>query len=463
MASIVMNKANVVDDAVPVGSPAGRVFSVPAFIAGSQTGIVFVQVEILTAADVTVADGTYSISLWLYLGGVWTKITPKLTSIARGEKIALPFGDLTQDTIGYFQLESITGTAANHVTISADLAQAEVKGRTNQLGYPYVEAVGAGGAAAATEATQLLVEGHVSTIDTNLGSVVGAPDAALPSNATSVGGIGKDTAPTAVTDSRGVRAWFSRVGSLFTRLTGPDNADLFPSAAAPADGVTNAENTPSLRARLIGFNGTTWDRIKSGVTGAQTAATGLLNNLGFVKYNATRPVLLDTYLTELQATPRGDLAVSEQNRPQSQDDTNRVVWVMPRVLGAATTLEPTAGAWTVVGNVGASGGLALAASWVCKAAPGVFGKVEMRLDATAPSATYYFHVINASSLPVDGAVTHLIPPRKIVHNVGFDDPIEYDAAPQWIWASTGIVVYLSTTEFAKTLAGAYLSGAVFIG
>lgn len=411
MASIVMTKADVLDDAIPVGSPAGRVFAVPAFMSGNQTGLTTVTVEILTAAGVTVADGTYSISLWLKLLGVWTQIGPTLVGIARGEKVALPFGDLAQDTEGYFRITSIAGTAPNHVKLVADLMQAEVKGPTNALGYPYVESVGAGGGALAKEATQLLVEGHVSTIDTSTASIDGK----------------------------------------------------LPAAAAPADGASNAENATSIRARIVAFNGATWDRIRTGLTGTLTSATGVLNNLGLIKYNATRPVLLDTNLTELQGNSRGDLAVAEQNRPQSQDDTNRVVWVMSRVLNGATTLDPTAGAWSVGGNVGASGGLGLAASWVIKAAPGVFGKLELRLDATAPSSTYYVHVINASALPADGAVTHLIAPRKIVHNVGFDDSIEYDAAPQWVWASTGIVVYLSTTEFAKTIAGAYLSGTVYYG
>lgn len=311
------------------------------------------------------------------------------------------------------------------------------------------------GTTATKKPTPILVgaDGTVAIADVVLDGAVAAPGAAVPTNVVLEGGIGKDTAPAAVADGTTVRAWFSRVGALFTRLNGPDNLDLFPAAAAPADGVTNAENTPSLRARLIGFNGTTWDRIKAGVTGAQSAATGFLNTLGVAKYNATRPVLLDTYLTELQANTRGDLAVAEQFRPQSQDDTNRVtsVAIRPGTLNAVvageyqfTPFKSSALAATVTG-------LASAAFTLYRA--------SIRVDATAPSGTYFvqwFDVALAANVAT-GVLTN-IPAVKVVHVNGVDDIVNFDFSPCGVYFAAGCHCGLSTAEWTYTNVGSYLSG-----
>lgn len=63
----------------------------------------------------------------------------------------------------------------------------------------------------------LTTEASASTIATNTTTLVGAvvaPDTTLPTNLVEIGGVGKDTAPTSVTDGRSVRAWFSRAGAI---------------------------------------------------------------------------------------------------------------------------------------------------------------------------------------------------------------------------------------------------------
>lgn len=103
---------------------------------------------------------------------------------------------------------------------------------------------------------------------------------------------------------------------------------------------------------------------------------------------------------------------------------------------------------------------ALEASTVTKATPGVLRSVDGRIDATAPTATYYIHIINATAIPADNTTpTKLWAPKKIQHVNGADSNFSIDCTMNGVYASTGICVYLNlvTSEWVKWIAGAYLS------
>jgi hypothetical protein len=103
---------------------------------------------------------------------------------------------------------------------------------------------------------------------------------------------------------------------------------------------------------------------------------------------------------------------------------------------------------------------ALEASGVVKASAGSLRLFSGRIDSTAASGTYYVQMLNAASLPANGAVTMLCAPTKLIHTTGSDTPINLDFTDNMIAASTGIVFCLSSTEFTKTISGAYLSASV---
>jgi len=91
-----------------------------------------------------------------------------------------------------------------------------------------------------------------------------------------------------------------------------------------------------------------------------------------------------------------------------------------------------------------------------------FRSASGRIDATAPTATYYVQLWGLGDVPADTtAVTKangaLIAPQKVVHVSGTDDQIVLDCGEGGIQGATGLVIGLSTTEFTKTAAGAYLS------
>lgn len=100
---------------------------------------------------------------------------------------------------------------------------------------------------------------------------------------------------------------------------------------------------------------------------------------------------------------------------------------------------------------------ALEASTIVNAGPCNIRLISGRIDSTAPTATYYLQRINSTTLPADGAVTLLDAPTKFQHVTGTDTPVLIDYTTNCLNASTGGVICLSTTDFTKTIAGAYLS------
>jgi len=100
---------------------------------------------------------------------------------------------------------------------------------------------------------------------------------------------------------------------------------------------------------------------------------------------------------------------------------------------------------------------ALEASSVISAAPCKVYEVFGRIDSTASSDDYYLQLVNAASLPGDGAVTFLAAPIKVAHTTGTDTTVDVGFGEHGIAASTGAVWVISTTEFTKTIAGAVAS------
>jgi len=189
--------------------------------------------------------------------------------------------------------------------------------------------------------------------------------------------------------------------------------------------------------------------ILGGTTTVATPAANIANSLPWAVYNATPTVRLEGQGGPLQTNSSGDLHSNLNTLLAGEDQTNG---------GLAQFRKPVS-----VSNYSATFSdisTALEASSVSRNTSANLVALWGRLDSTAPSATYYIQVLNASSLPADGAVTHLINPLKIVHVNGVDDYFSYsDIIPQEypIYASTGVVVCISTTEFNKTISSAYLS------
>jgi hypothetical protein len=140
--------------------------------------------------------------------------------------------------------------------------------------------------------------------------------------------------------------------------------------------------------------------------------------------------------------------VREGYAPGAEDNTNAVIGTQNKPLAVSTY------AWST--DISA----ALEASSVTKASAGVLRAATVRIDSTHATATYYIHFYNASSLPADGAVTFLAAPYKVQHVTGTDSTVMIDFTTNGVYASTGIVMAPSTTEFTKTISGAFTSSTI---
>ena len=100
-------------------------------------------------------------------------------------------------------------------------------------------------------------------------------------------------------------------------------------------------------------------------------------------------------------------------------------------------------------------GVALGASFVLKNAKGTLYMCEAKLDASAPGGTYYAMLLDAASLPANGAVT-VLEEIPIPHSNGTDDLISFPIK-NGIDLPTGAVLVLSSTSGTTlTISGAYL-------
>jgi len=163
------------------------------------------------------------------------------------------------------------------------------------------------------------------------------------------------------------------------------------------------------------------------------------------EYNSSAPTYANGDASSLQSDVNGNLKQVAATMPVAEDNPNGVY---------ATSFLPLA-----VSNYAWSADIsaALEASTVTKASAGLLRQITGRIDSSAGSATYYLQAYNASSLPADGAVTMLITPIKIVHTTGTNTNFTVDLTMNGVYASTGIVVALSSTEFTKTITAALLS------
>ena len=139
----------------------------------------------------------------------------------------------------------------------------------------------------------------------------------------------------------------------------------------------------------------------------------------------------------------GNVAIrtKDSQAPNYEDGTNGV---------AATVHKPLANddyTWLHYNST------ALEKSAVISADPANVKNVYVRIDASYATDDLWIFVMNAASLPADGAVTHLCAPVKIQHVTGTDSARSIEFGDEGRYASTGLVVCVSTTEFSKTLIG----------
>lgn len=137
-------------------------------------------------------------------------------------------------------------------------------------------------------------------------------------------------------------------------------------ATTPADAFTTPTTAGLSASFSMGYNGSTWDLLRSGDKNNVTGITGVLNTGPMGRYNATQPTLTDTRYNLLQLSQRGELFVS------------------PGVSGFPVTLTST----TITGTVGVTQSTS---PWV--------------ISFTAPQHT----IVDSGTLTAVTAITNALP------------------------------------------------------
>jgi hypothetical protein len=202
----------------------------------------------------------------------------------------------------------------------------------------------------------------------------------------------------------------------------------FPDAAAAADAEVNTTASTSVRSRLFGFNGATWDRLRAGLTALTATFTGFLNTLPFGVYHA-----VPTTRTEGQGGPsetdaQGNLRVAEQVPPAFEYAPD---------AACSTHEKPAASAQY---NAIPYDIIAKANQGIIKAAPGNLYTVHF--TNTAATAKTVALVNKATAPTSDAPVTYFqVPPNSTLR-------VEYKFGKRF---ATGIAWAQCTTAGAATI------------
>ncbi len=110
------------------------------------------------------------------------------------------------------------------------------------------------------------------------------------------------------TTSSGIPVVLMNSASLFTKIT--DGTNTVSVEISGSDAVANVNNALSVKARLIGFNGTSWDRVRVGQLTVSSSFTGSINTLPWARYNVTPTTRTDGQGGPLEATTNGSIRVA---------------------------------------------------------------------------------------------------------------------------------------------------------
>lgn len=103
-----------------------------------------------------------------------------------------------------------------------------------------------------------------------------------------------------------------------------------------ADVESNTANSQRVSSRIEGFNGTTWDRIKAGITAATATLTGFLNTLPWGIYHITPSVRTDGQGGPLETDATGNLKTTLATLLSGEDTTNVLMAVLSKPIPSST-------------------------------------------------------------------------------------------------------------------------------
>lgn len=213
----------------------------------------------------------------------------------------------------------------------------------------------------------------------------------------------------------------------------------FPVSASLADATANPSTT-IIGAALEGFNGITWDRIRTSVSGTITQLTGVLNVMPVSQYLTTRATLVDQQSTNFMGNSRGDLSTVDAELIAGEDATVGCIFTAPLATASATGTSTPYASVAKVGTVGIS---------VSAAA----GRVYRLRGINSHTANEYFLLLcDKASAPVNNDLpidVMRLAPTLATSLQSTDVPLEYGTMGKK--CVLGVAYAISTTSEKVTL------------
>ena len=197
-----------------------------------------------------------------------------------------------------------------------------------------------------------------------------------------------------------VSTWASGALTATGRTTQNDSGsyDNIPNSTAGADAASNTSSRSETNSRINAFNGTTWDRIRAGITTISATLTGFLNTLPWGIYHATPSTRTEGQGGPLETDNAGSLRSVEQKKPGAEYNSEKYIAVSQKYVNT-TTNKP-------VSTVNLSFQTATVAS-------SAILLVGARIVNTSAGARWLF-LNNATSIA--GAAAPTVPPVQIAAN-----------------------------------------------
>lgn len=120
--------------------------------------------------------------------------------------------------------------------------------------------------------------------------------------------------------------------------------------SAAADAESNATALGATRSRNMSFNGTTWDRVRSGITAIGSVFTGFLNTLPWAVFHTAPTARTDGQGGPLEADASGNLQINVATLIAGENQTtNRMMvehaYSNARVTASGATNAIKSGTW----------------------------------------------------------------------------------------------------------------------
>jgi len=152
----------------------------------------------------------------------------------------------------------------------------------------------------------------------------------------------------------------------------------------PADG---GANTTASAVGLLAFNGTTWDRVRAGLSTVSAVLTGMLNTLPWGLYHAVPVSRTEGQGGPVETDIKGNMRVAEQAPPAYENVPD---------ASASTHDKPAASAaYNAIGY----DAIAKSNAGVIKAAPGNLYRLYVTNDN---AAAQYYALVNKATTPANG-------------------------------------------------------------